>query len=185
MKIRPTFYVSALLMVAVLVFNAPLVTFAQQNAEVPAAKTTIAPDQLQTIMATAKADAEKDVNEVIWVASGFLGFTVGGTVILFSVMYYAAEQTEAACAGEPAVNPIPYMLGGGSGCALIYLPFAYARSNTPSPPPERLLGKSPEYVQAYTSAYVKSAKRRRSLSVAGGYAVFFLMGLVSGVLSDS
>ncbi len=185
MKIRPTFYVSVLLMVAVLVFNAPLATFAQQNAEVPAAKTTIAPDQLQTIMATAKSDAEKDVNEVAWVASSCLGFMVGGTVVFFSTMYYAGEQTAAACAGEPPVNPIPYILVGGSGLALTCLPSAYAISNTPSPPPDRLLGKSPEYVQVYTSVYVKSAKRRRNVSILGGYAVPVLIGIVGGALSDS
>lgn len=188
MKIRPTFYVSVLLMVAVLVFNAPLATFAQQNAEVPTAKTTIAPDQLQTIMVTAKADAEKDVNEVAWVVSSCLGFMVGGIgggMIFFSTAIYAVEQTELSCAGEPAFNPIPYILVGGSGIALgCFLPSAYARWNTPSPPPDRLLGKSPEYVQAYTFAYVKSAKRRRNVSILGTYGALTLVGLVGGALSN-
>ena len=170
MKIRSTFHASVFL-IAVLVFSLPVVTLAQQNAEVPASEATIEPDKLQAIVATAKADAERDVNGAIWFAGSFLGSAVGGTVAVYSCGVYILVS---AFGGDGSA---PILLAGGCGLALFSLPIAYAILDTPSPPPERLLGKSPEYVKAYTSVYVRSAKRRRNISIAGGYAVSALIGV--------
>ena len=39
--------------------------------------------------------------------------------------------------------------------------FAYAVLDTPQVPPERLLGKSPDYITAYTTEYRRKAKNKR------------------------
>ena len=40
--------------------------------------------------------------------------------------------------------------------------------HSPSPPPERLLGKSPEYIQAYTQAYKSRTVLLRKIFVTAG-----------------
>ena len=77
-------------------------------------------------------------------------------------------QTEAATAAEADANKdISKVLCFSAGCVLSVLfflpsPYGYllpptgiigSYSYQPSPPPSRLIGKSPEYVAAYTSVY--------------------------------
>lgn len=77
-------------------------------------------------------------------------------------------QAEAAIAAEADANKdVNKLLCFGAGCvlsALFFLPSPYgylllptgiigAYSYRPSPLPSRLIGKSPEYIAAYTSAY--------------------------------
>lgn len=182
MKISSMFHVSALLM-AVLVFSTPFVSFAQQNAEVPASKATTAPDTLpdETLVAIvrkAKADAERDVNEVIWFAGGFLGGAVGGGVIFYSILGYSLVSSIGGEASN--TDPMPFLCCvGGLGLALGSLPIVFGKLNTPSPPPGRLLGKSPEYVKAYVYAYVKTARHRRDISMTAGYAIPVLLTIIS------
>ena len=71
MKRHSTFHILALL-TAVLVFSTPLVTLAQQNAEVPASKTTTEVEKLGVIEA-AKADAKSDLDNtqrILWFLGG-------------------------------------------------------------------------------------------------------------------
>ena len=77
-------------------------------------------------------------------------------------------QTEAATAAEADANKdVNKLLCFSAGCvlsALFFLPSPYgyflpptgiigSYSYQPAPPPSRLIGKSPEYIAAYTSAY--------------------------------
>lgn len=77
-------------------------------------------------------------------------------------------QAEAATAAEADGNKdVNKLLCFSAGCvfsALFFLPSPYgyflpptgiigSYSYRPSPPPARLIGKSPEYIAAYTSAY--------------------------------
>ena len=77
-------------------------------------------------------------------------------------------QAEAATAAEADANKdVSKLLCFSAGCvlsALFFLPSPYgyflpptgiigAYSYRPAPPPSRLIGKSPEYIAAYTSAY--------------------------------
>ena len=146
MKIRSTFHASVFL-IAVFVFSMPVVIFAQQNAEVPASKATIEPDKLQAIVATAKADAERDVNGVIWFAGSFLGSVVGGTVVVYSCGTYALASATADIAGSclggeaGSVDSTPFLFIGGCGLALFSLPIAYALLDTPSPASRTTLGQ--------------------------------------------
>ena len=105
MKINSTFHVSVFLM-AVLVFSMPFVTLAQQNAEVADTKSTIERDtksENQPLIATAKADAERDVKVDFGDYEKFLWFSVGFGCSVFGV---------AAALGE--VQPPPVRLLGKS-----------------------------------------------------------------------
>ena len=77
-------------------------------------------------------------------------------------------QAEATTAAESDANKdVSKLSCFGAGCvlsALFFLPSPYgyllpptgiigSYSYRPSPPPSRLIGKSPEYIAAYTSAY--------------------------------
>ena len=166
----------SIFLIAALVFSTPITIFAQQDAEVPAAKATIEPDKLQAIMAAARVDAKRDVNESRWIAGSCLGSTIGIALVGGSFAIYAGgEIARSSCGGAP-VDRVPFFFPIGCGLALSSLPIVYATSAPPSPSPERLLGKSPEYVKAYTFTYVRSAKRLRNKSMAVGYAVPTLLG---------
>jgi hypothetical protein len=80
----------------------------------------------------------------------------------------AAEGTAAGRAdGRADTNSVLWF---GAGCLFPYgILAAYALA--PSPPPTRLLGRSSEYVAAYTAAYQASAKRARTCSAWIGTAV--------------
>ena len=52
--------------------------------------------------------------------------------------------------------------------AYVLTPTAVALVKSPTPPPERLLGKSSEWVNAYTKAYQKTMRRSRAKSSLGG-----------------
>ena len=95
---------------AILTFSTPSVSLAQQNAVQAEAATT------------AKADANKEVNKLLWF----------GTGCLFSSIFFL-----------PA--PYGYILPP-AGLIGSYL-------YQPDPPPLQLIGKSPEYIAAYTSNY--------------------------------
>ena len=60
------------------------------------------------------------------------------------------------------------MCGGG---IVAFLPAVLAISIKPTPPSERLLGKSPEYIDAYVDIYVRKVRRRRGRVSAIGSAV--------------
>ena len=180
-KICSTFLMSIFL-IAALVFSTPITIFAQQNAEVPASKTTIAPDKLHAITVAARVDAEQDVDELKWLAGSFLAGATGTALMSGSfAIYVGTELVRSSCGGDP-VDCTPLVLSSGCGLALYSLPIAYATSVQPSPPPERLLGKSPEYVKAYTSVYVKNVKRLRNRSMIMGYAVPTLLGALGSLL---
>ena len=52
-----------------------------------------------------------------------------------------------------------------------------------SPDPSRLVGKSPEYVKAYTKAYKEKAKSQRMKNTAAGCAAStVLVGCIAGIL---
>ena len=70
------------------------------------------------------------------------------------------------------------------------VPITVARLHSPSPPADRLLGKSPEWANAYTKAYQKGMKRYRTDAsvvgcIAGTGAMVATLFLSAGVFSSS
>ena len=104
-------------------------------------------------------------------------------------------QAEAVTAAEADANKdISKLLCFGAGCVLSALffspsPYGYllpptgiigSYSYRPSPPPARLIGKSPEYVAAYTSAYQsKRGNIQAQWTSAGCLSGCFILGTIA------
>ena len=165
MKINSTIHVSVFLMAMLLIFNVPCITFAQQN------------DDRVLAIFDAKRDAEADVNKLLWGAVGcvavpactILGF-IGGAVVggqNSSGGYGLSLSPEAARGG---------LIGSGVGCLLPFIPISAYKSG---PPPERLIGKSPEYVKLYTDTYKSKVRQLRIVSAGAGGALGCLLVFAS------
>ena len=159
MKINSTFHVSVFLMAMLLIFNAPCITFAQQN------------DDGVFARFDAKRDAEADVDKLLWGAVGcvavpactILGF-IGGVLVADS------SNTSLEDAG-------PYILGGTTVGFLV--PFIPISTYKLGPPPARLIGKSPEYVKLYTDTYKSKVSQLRIVSAGAGGALGCLLVFAS------
>jgi hypothetical protein len=70
----------------------------------------------------------------------------------------------------------------GVGCLLGPLGVATAYFTIPNPSPTRLLGKSPEYVAAYSDAYRAAAKRAQANNAWTGFAICLVsVGVGAGI----
>ena len=104
-------------------------------------------------------------------------------------------QAEAATAAEADANKdVNKLLCFSTGCvfsALFFLPSPYgyflpptgiigSYSYRPSPPPSRLIGKSPEYIAAYTSVYqLKRADIQAQWTSAGCLSGCIILGTIA------
>ena len=144
------FRVSAFLIATLLFFSTMPVSLAQQNA----------------VEAQAEADASVDMSDrskAKWFLLGGLGSTagcllgcVGGSLLGAPTYSNSDTQANFACAGA-------VLLGV---CAVPIAVFRYPHNVTP--PPERLLGKSPEYIETYTQAYKSRTVLLRKIFVTAG-----------------
>lgn len=136
----------ALLMV-VLLLSSPLATLAQQNSA-----------EIQ-----AKQDAKSDVNKFAWFTAGFIGCASGWTMIaLMDRRGYIVSDSTLDQSLRCLTVTIPF------------LPMVSAIFVSSTPPTERLLGKSPEYVNVYVDSYAKEVKRQRIILSVGGCGVSFI-----------
>ena len=164
--------VSVVLMTILLIFNATPVSFGQ-----PAA-----------VQAQAVADATADMSDrskAMWLLFGGLGSTAGCLLGCVSGCFLGARLdphggsdilliptgTQAFCAATGAI-----VLGG------LAVPMGVRTyPHNVIPPPERLLGKSPEYIEVYTQTYhSKTAALRKRHVTTGSIAgnVGFLLSLL-------
>ena len=104
-------------------------------------------------------------------------------------------QIEAATAAEADANKdVNKLLCFSAGCvlsALFFLPSPYgyffpptgiigAYSYRPAPPPSRLIGKSPEYIATYTSAYqLKRGNIQAQWTSAGCLSGCVILGIIA------
>ena len=117
----------------------------------------------------AKSDAEKDtknIKELGWFTVSCLGSALPfiGALVLNIADDSGNQHDITSCLQDDHLYPI---------CVSVYglgalLPTVYAILHSPIPPAERLLGKSPDYVSAYTDTYRNDAKRRRVVLSAAG-----------------
>ena len=135
------FRISAFLMATLLLFSTMPVSLAQQQ---------------DSVQAQAKADAHRDVDrdmrESLWFLAGLVGSSAG------AVTGCASGILAGYLIGDLLPDDIPTIEGCGIGGVLLFGILAapicvYLYPHSPSPPLERLLGKTPEYVAAYTQAY--------------------------------
>ena len=90
-----------------------------------------------------------------------------------------ADIGRACALGESDAEKLHSTAGymvGGFFCGIIG--FAIAAAASPQPPADRIAGKSPEFVQVYTTCYEKKAKSRSVRAACGGW----LMGAAASLL---
>ena len=123
-----------------------------------------------TMILEAEAAAEQDVSKFAWFSVGMFGTPVSsavGTIIGFAIGGAVAPQSASGFFGY---GPSEAQLTGAfvgmlAGAAI---PFILTYNHNPSPPVDRLVGKSPEYIERYTEAYRKKARRIRTQSAVAG-----------------
>ena len=99
------------------------------------------------IITRAEADADKDVSELLWFAGGVGLYCFGvSTGSLIPKVGYTA-------------SPVVWIAGIG-----------YIYRSQKTPPAHRLMGKSPEFIEIYTSAYKERARYLRARAVTLGCA---------------
>lgn len=199
MKIKFKFHVSVFVALA-MIFSMPLSTFAQQNSGCGEAERTTAEDT-QVVVLQAKTDAERDVNNDLnvsqfqWVAGGCAVVTL----LSFGGAYLGCMTGEAFVTplrSDPSVDPeerfVPCILAAFppemiyrclGGWCIGFTGSVYGTYKLGGRvPAERLIGKSPEYVETYTKTYKRKIGLKRAAIAASGsallYAVFFHYGIL-------
>lgn len=118
----------------------------------------------------AKRDAGKDVNKKVWAAGGF------GGCMLFYPIVLTIENMDRNSSGLDDIGTIVI-----TGCCLssfTAIPMGVALFKTINVSPERLIGKSPEYIDAYTAAYKRNVRMQRFFSSGVGYGVGYPLVVV-------
>ena len=165
-------HISVFFMAILLLFNAMPVSFAQQN----------------SVQADAEADANADMSDTskaMWVLLGGLGSTAG--CLIGCVGGHAVGARLDPYGGSDILFiPTASQAGCAAGCAILLGALAvpigvHTYPHNATPPPERLLGKSPEYIEVYTQIYKsKTASLRKTLVTKGSIAGN--LGFVVGIL---
>ena len=164
------FRIHAFLIVSLLLFNAMPVSFAQEN----------------PMQAQAKADAHRDINhdmkKSLWFMSGLVGSSVGfsaGGTGGFLLGLLIGARSDANCISFVSDDPLASCsIAGSILFGVLVVPAAvFIYPHNPSPPLERLLGKPPEYIEAYLQAYrSKTISLRKRLVTAGSLTSNLCMG---------
>ena len=184
MKRSSTFYVLVFLMI-VLTLRMPFTTFAQQNpvkaeAEVAAAQEVYALS-LEAKTA-AERDASSDLDRDLWWIGGGAGVTLLGCV--GGIAGWAVGQEMDPPQGCEVISTgmiVGALTGYGIGVfSSLYGIYNY-RGAVPS---ERLIGKSPEYIEIYTEAYGRKIGLMRATRAGAGAAIIHLsFGMVLLLIS--
>ena len=140
--------------IAVLVFSSPLVTIAQLHS----GRFT---EEAAAAQSAAEADANTDVNKPLYFGLGCLMTAIP----VISSLVVEGSFTPAAVIGAPA---------GVFGTYLYQ----------PEPPMSRLVGKSPEYIDAYIVSYKSKRGKTQALWTSAGCLTGGCVtgALISGVL---
>ena len=176
MRIRSIFHIFAVLTV-MLTISAPFVTFAQQNSGQHETEDAVTQD-IDALRLEAKAaadqDARSDVNTGLWFCAGVgvlcIGSTVGGLTGFGVGSIINSKRDSGDYIGWAILFPnTTQIVGMFVGAAVGVLgPPIRIYNYQPNPPPERLIGKSPEYVEFYVDAYRIKSRSIRMKSVAAG-----------------
>lgn len=154
--------VLSMLMATLLLFSTMPVSLAQQDA----------------VQADAKADAKADMSgmsETMWSLLGGLGSTAGCLLGCAGGCLLGA-RLDPHGGSDILLIPFPSQAGCAAGLAILLGGLAvplgvHMYPHNATPPPERLLGKSPEYIEAYTQIYKSEiASLRKTLVTKGSIA---------------
>ncbi len=186
MEIYVTFY-GIVASIVILIFSMPFAAFAQQNPmRTEVSKTTAVKDEdavRLTAKAAAEQDASGDINKLLWFGAGVGVCCIGGTI---GGLTGALVGDLIAPPADTGLGSLAPLLGFGDGAAVgclvgvvagVSIPFIGIHSYQANPPAERLLGKSPKYVEFYTDTY-----KSKTRSLRGGWAAAGFGGVVGGLL---
>ena len=145
----------------------PFLTFAQEPLEVA---------DVNALRLKAESDAKKDAGQMMTVLTPF----IMGMGSAFASAMCGLMTGCLASEVSPGVSD-------GVGCALVavgaspfFLMLVNHYNTPPHPPIERLIGKPPEYVKAYTVAYSKKMRSKQLITASAGAAV--AVGVMMGWL---
>ncbi len=129
-----------------------------------------------TAQADAKRNAKDDIIKISWLAVGAcapIASVTAGCIIGYAVADQSRSSMDYYSFGN--INYTGFFAGAGATLGLTYL-FVYTYKSTP--PAERLLGKSPEYIEIYTTTYKKTMRSQRlihTLAGTGGLALLLTL----------
>ena len=155
------------ILIILLTLVAPLLTFAEEPLGV---------EDVNAMRLQAESDAKKDVGKIttaltpfaMGMGSAFAGAMSGVMTACCTNLVASDELGEAACVFAGVAGASPFFL------ALV------KHYNAPPPPPiERLIGKPPEYVKAYTDTYGKKMRSKRLKAASAGAAAG--LGIIVGL----
>ena len=157
-------------LIIVLTFGMPFTTLLQQNSVRVEAETATVQDTNAVGLeakGAAEQDASNNVNRLLWFGTGVgtcciggtIGYLAGGSVV--SLLIPANSSTSHDIGGAAV---------GWSAIAGGLIPLIGIYNYQGDPPPERLLGKSPKYVEFYTDAYKTKTRSLRTKWAAVGTA---------------
>ena len=110
---------------------------------------------LAQIRAEAARDTKKDVKEVLWFSAGGGICVLGGIETCLGILGTLSSSTGGFFGYAPSVST------KGNQTMISESLFSKIDGYNPAPPPQRLLGKPPDYVQHYTQAYQNQARKHR------------------------
>ena len=108
-------------------------------------------------LAAAEQDASRDVNKLLWFSVG-----TGGVVIIGPLGAYAGGVIGRNISGSEVMGALAGLVVGATGSLTLI------DNYDSDPPSERLVGKSPEYIDYYTKTYKSKTKSIRKRSAAVG-----------------
>ena len=118
-------------------------------------------------LAAAEQDASRDVNKLLWFSAG-----VGSVVVIGPLGAYVGNVVGGTI--DPFSAVLMGFVVGATG------PLFLIDNYDPNPPSDRLVGRSPEYIDYYTQTYKNKTKsiRKRSATVGclfGGCLLGFIV----------
>lgn len=124
--------------------------------------------QQDSVETQAKADASTDMSDRSKTKFFLLG-GVGSTVGFLLGCIGGCLLGGANFSDGPSNNQACFDTAGAIVLGVFAVPTAvFVYLHNPTPPPERLLGKSPEYIQAYTQVYKSRTVFLRKIFVTAG-----------------
>lgn len=180
MTIRSTFHILVLLVV-LLIFSSHSVFGRSPRPTKPEVEIKQNPAEVQ-----AKRDAEADMNKLLWTGVGFAvyGFLLTGVAAGAHIGHAASPEGGGSdfTISDGAVNGA--VCGGTVGMTFGLVTIWAVDSYKLTPPPERLLGKSPQYIDVYTDVYKTRTQQLRGQYVAGGCGLAAMIVMIVVLIEE-
>lgn len=159
--------------IGILIGIAPITTFAQQQANTDA----------RTAKADAELHAKNDFEKITWMGVGLCVPVL--SIATGCIAGYTLGSTEGG-GGLPGGYGLgnPSIIGMFGGAGLVFCGSAYwVYNHETAPPAERLVGKSPEYIKHYTTAYQNRMRSQRIKWTLTGSVSWLLLPSLGSAIS--